>query len=281
MEAGARPAPVPTPRDAWRSAAASIVAAAISALAIASCAPHRAAPPPLEPHRLAARYRVRLAAREALARAVDAEASAWLKGDSLDLPGVHARVALGAPDAFRVRVESLFGVALDFAAWGDSLACFVPSRRLGLALDAAADSIGVRSPGSLGARLLAAIWDPPPAAWDATAGVDSLVVVGWREGGDSLALGVGSDGTPRWVELLDAFGNGARARYRRWETVHGTPWPVHVEIADRSRRLTLAIRLSHVSRNATPGRLMVRIPRDAGRLEWISLREAIARGRRL
>ena len=255
---------------------------ALLSLALSSCAPHLVAPPRLEPLDLFERYRARLGAREALARAADAEASAWVKGDSIDLPGVHARLAIGAPDAFRVRVESLFGVALDFAAWGDSVACFVPSRRQGLALDAAVDSLGVRSPGALGARLLAATWDPPATAWGSSGVEDSLVVVAWRERGDSLALGVGSDGTPRWVERRDARGAAARARYRAWETVQGTRWPVHLELVDRAAGVTVTLRLTRVVRNISPapGRLVVRMPGDTRRLEWAALREALARGRR-
>jgi hypothetical protein len=250
--------------------------------AIASCAPHVIAPPRLEPGSIADRFRIACAARAALAGAVDAEASAWLRGDSLgDLPGVHARLALGAPDAFRVRVESMFGVALDFAAWGESLACFVPSKKLGVALDAAGDDLAVRSPGPLGVRVLAATWDPPASAWERAEFEDSLLVVRWAEAGDSLALGVGSSGLPRRFAMKDAKGSKVEARYLGWEFVERTPWPVRMEFEDHAAGLLLMLRLTRITRNPRPApdRLVVRIPPDAARLEWSALRRALSRTR--
>jgi len=264
---------------ATRAAAAVLVTAAM-----ASCAPHRLAPPALDPIRSEARYRATLGAREALAAALDAEASAWVRGRPLgDLPGVHARLALGAPDAFRVRVESLFGVALDFAARGESLECFVPGRRLGVALDAVADTLGLRSPGSLGFRVLSATWDPPEAAWREAKIEDALLVARWEEEGDSLVLGVGSDGLPRWAALRRPGRGSVRARYRAWETVERTSWPTQVEFEDGEAGLRLTLKLTRVWRNPRPGpeRLAVRIPPDAERLEWPAVRRALERARGL
>jgi hypothetical protein len=266
-----------------RRRAARLAAALLVSAAFVSCAPHVLSPPRLEPASIAGRYRAARGARATLAAAVDAEASAWLRGDSLgDLPGVHARLALGAPDAFRVRIESLFGVALDLAAWGDSLACYLPPRRLGVALDAVGDAPGGRAPGPLGVRVLAATWEPPDAAWARATFEDSILVVRWVEGGDSLALGVGSDGLPDWVWLRDANGAGADARYMQWETVERTPWPAHMEFEDRAQGLRLALKLTRVVRNAAPARdrLVVRIPPDCARLEWTAIRQALMRTRR-
>jgi len=267
-----------------RHRAAHAVAVLLLASALGSCAPHLVAPPRLDPQRVADRYRVARAARAALAGALDAEASAWLRGDSLrDLPGVHARLALGAPGAFRVRVESLFGVALDFAAWGESLACFVPPRRLGVALDATLDTLGLRSPGPLGVHVLAATWEPPDPAWALAGYEDSLLVVRWEEAGDSLAVGVGSDGMPRRAVRRDARGHTVEARYRAWEFIEGTSWPVRMEFEDRAAGITLVLKLGHVVRNAGPApeRLVVRIPPGAERLEWPAIRRALARTRGL
>jgi len=267
-----------------RRRAARVAVVLLAASALASCAPHLVAPPRLDPQRLADRYRVARGARAALAGAVDAEASAWLRGDSLgDLPGVHVRLALGAPGAFRVRVESLFGVALDFAAWGESLACFVPPKRLGVALDATLDTLGLRSPGPLGVRVLAATWEPPDPAWARADYEDSLLVVRWEEVGDSLAVSVGSDGMPRRAVRRDARGRTVEVRYRAWEFLQGTSWPVRMEFEDRAEGITLALKLTHVTRNAGPAaeRLVVRIPPDAERLEWSAIRRALARTRGL
>lgn len=256
------------------------VAGFLPALSIllASCAPHRLAPPAHEPFRGAERYREGRAARADLARALDAEASAWLKVHALrDLPGVHARLALGAPDALRVRVESAFGVALDAAAWGESLACFLPSKKLGVALDAAADTLDLRAPGALGCRILAATWDPGEAAWAAARFEDSLLVARWVESGDSLGLGVGSDGLPRWAEMRSARGAAVIARYRGWEFVDRTAWPARIDLADRAGGFTLSLRLTHLARNRSPapGRLAVRVPANAERLGWEALRDAL------
>src|SRR5207247_2605139 len=83
------------------------------------------------------------------------------------------------------------GVALDFAAWGDSLACYMPPRRQGVALDAAVDTLGICAPGPLGVHVLAATWEPPDSAWARADFEDTLLVVRWVEARDSLALGVG------------------------------------------------------------------------------------------
>jgi hypothetical protein len=266
-----------------RGSAARAAAALLLSVAFVSCAPHVVAPPRLEPSSIAARYRLARDARAALASVVDAEASAWLSGDSLGgLPGVHARLALGAPDAFRVRIESMFGVALDFAAWGDSLACYLPPRRVGLTLDAATDLPGLRAPGPLGVRVLAATWQPPEAAWTRADFEDSILVVRWEERGDSLALGVGSDGLPEWVALRDARHAAVEARYLQWQSLERTPWPAHMEFEDRAAGVELALRFTHIARNSSParGRLTVRVPPGTARLEWSAIRQALMRARR-
>ena len=254
------------------------------AYAIASCAPHRVTGPRLEPARVADRYRAACRARAALAGGLDAEASAWLKGESLrDLPGVHARLALGAPDAFRVRVESLFGVALDFAAWGDSLACYMPPRRQGVALDAAVDTLGICAPGPLGVHVLAATWEPPDSAWARADFEDTLLVVRWVEARDSLALGVGSDGLPRWAMRVDAKGRVVEARYRAWRFVESASWPERMEFEHRPSGATLTLKLANFARStgSAPERLVVRIPAGAERLEWSAVRRALGRNRGL
>ncbi|HEY2956216.1 MAG TPA: hypothetical protein VGK89_13340 [Candidatus Eisenbacteria bacterium] len=267
-----------------RRAGALGAAALLAAAAMTSCAPHVVAPPVLDPLESAARYRAGSGARQALATAADAEASAWVSGEALgDLPGVHARLALGAPDAFRVRVESLFGTAVDLAARGESLSCFVPSRRLGVALDAVADTLGLRSPGSLGCRVLAATWDPPAAAWREARVEGGVLVARWQEEGDSLALGVGPDGLPRWVELHRPRGREVRALYGGWEMVERARWPTRLDVESAGAGLKLTLRLARVQRNLRPGpeRLAVRIPPDAKRLEWSALRSALGRARGL
>src|SRR6185503_11821484 len=117
-------------------------------------------------------------------------------------------------------------------------------------------------PGPLGVRVLAATWDPPGPAWARAEFEDSLLVVRWEESGDSLALGVGSDGLPDWVALRGTKGAAAGARYDAWEFLERTPWPARMEFEDRAAGLTLALKLTHVARNhgPAPDRLVVRIP---------------------
>ena len=84
--------------------------------ALWGCAPHPTGVPELGERPLRARFEQRLAARTARASA-DADVNAWARGSAMpDLPGVQARLVLAAPDAFRLRVASLFGTALDVSA---------------------------------------------------------------------------------------------------------------------------------------------------------------------
>jgi hypothetical protein len=154
---------------------------------------------------------------------------------------------------------------------------------MGVVLDAAAESLGVRAPGPLGARVLAATWEPPAAAWARAGFEDSLAVVGWKEEGDSLTLRVGSDGLPSTVELSHARGDRVEARYRGWDFVEGVRWPAWMEFEDRAAGLTLTLKLGHLVRNVAPARdrLVVRVPPDAERLEWPEVRRALERTRGL
>ena len=97
-------------------------------------------------------------------------------------------------------MSSLFGTALDRAARADSV-CLDPARRSGLRLDAERDGLGLARPGGLAVRTLGALWRPPEAAWDSAVWSDSLLVVRWLEGGDTLAAAVGAAGLPAWVTL--------------------------------------------------------------------------------
>lgn len=258
--------------------------AVLLAMVAASCAAHRVAPPALDTGSAAARYAGALARREAMGGAVDAEVSAWLRGDAVgDIPGMHATLAVSGPDAFRLRVDSMFGVALDCAAHGDSLAAYVPARRVGIRLDAAVDSLGLRSPGALGYRVLSASWRPPAAAWALATTQDSLRVVSWEEAGDSLSIAIGANGLPRIARFHRRPGVSVRATYRGWTFVEGAAWPAMVELQDEAGRFKLILRLTRVWRNQHPApeRFVVRIPDGAERLEWSQVRRAIERARGL
>src|SRR5262249_9225831 len=149
-------------------------------LAIESCAPHRLAPPRIELDERRARFLGALAARESRGASAELDVSAWVRAsDWRDLPGVRARLLVSAPDAFRIRVESTFGTALDLSARGDTLVAYVPHDRLGMELDSAADSLGIADPGILGFRLWTARWHPPDEAWNRAEIADSVLVMRW------------------------------------------------------------------------------------------------------
>jgi len=252
--------------------------AACALAALAGCAPRLAVHPDLVLDERAARYRTALAERQAPETMVDASLVVWTELGERRLPGVEAQLLLAAPDAFRFRVGSLFGTALDLAARGDSLVAYVPSRRTGTRLDATRDSLGLLNPGSLGFRALAAAWSPPEAAWAAGAAEDSLWRITWLEDGDTLRLAVGTSGLPVWASLTRPGKPEVRAGYRGWNAGHATTWPDIVEIEEAGGRVRVVYRVSQVrfpQRDAA--RLAVRIPPGAATLTVDELRETIER----
>jgi hypothetical protein len=245
----------------------------------AGCAPHRVAPPRLDTTSVERRHARALEARRDMGRALDAEARVWIGGRAFgDLPAVTALLALGGPDACRVRVRSLFGTALDLAARGDSLEGFVPARRVALRLPGVAESLGVREPGALVVRVWSAGWAPPREAWERAAWRDSLLELRWLEHGDSLSLAVGSSGLPAEARLARPEGPAVRALYRRWEPVEGVAWPARVDFEDEAGTVRVECRVDRARRDRPdPGRVRPRIPADAEVLGWADLRRAIAR----
>lgn len=259
-------------RRSWRMAAAATLATLV-----ASCAPHRAELPRIETGARRSLYLAALATREEGARALDAELTVWtrIEGDGA-LPGATGSLALGAPHAFRVRISSLFGTALDLAAHADSVTAVLPGRRMGVAADAVSDSLGVADPGGLGVRLLSGAWRPPDEAWSGATVDDSLLVVRWAERGDSLALGIGAAGLPETIALRHRVGDSWRARYASWSRESGASFPAIVECADRDGQLSVTVKLDRVRVRARPdaGRLAVRIPRGVDVVPWRRFRKS-------
>jgi hypothetical protein len=262
-----------------RRARRAALAAAVG-LAVAGCGPRPIAPSMLPVTTLLARFDAGLAARESRGAALDADVTVWVEtAESGRLPGASGRLALAAPDAARLRIGSVFGVALDVGARGDTLAAYVPPRRMGLELDAAAESLTVRRPGALAYRAWSATWRPPQDAWAGAAWRDSLRVLRWAEDGDSLALGVGSSGLPAWAEWRAPGGAPIRLDYLGWVDVGGARWPAQLALEDAARRYRLHVRLqqARASRVADRARVAVRIPAGARRLSLEDLREALER----
>jgi len=243
-----------------------LCALAATAMVVATgCAPMRVPIAPIEPVRRVERYGVALERREARGRAVDAQVLLWAESPvGTRLPGAEGRLLLAAPDAFRLRVASLFGTALDLGARGESLSAYVPSRRRGMVLDAIRDSLGIERPGALAVRALAATWRPPDDAWRSAAWDDSLMRVWWREDGDTLAVAVGSAGLPAWASLARPNGAGIRVEYRAWDLSSGVAWPSRFVIEDRAGAFRLSCKVSRVRFPARADSLRLAVPIPAG-----------------
>ena len=274
---GTAPAGTPRAARAGRSLASSLL---VLILAVGGCAPHLVRVAEIAPALRAERYRLALAEREARGAAVDAQLLLWAEVPAASrLPGAEGRLLLAAPDAFRLRVGSLFGTALDLGARGDSLSAYVPSRRKGLTLDASRDSLGILRPGGLAFRALSAAWRPPDSAWPAAAWRDTLLRVWWLEDADTLAVAVGSDGLPAWATLARPGGAGGQVTYRAWDRSTGTAWPALLDLEDRGGGFRLTCKVSRVRFPARPDslRLTVPIPAGADRLTLAGLRRALER----
>ena len=249
-------------------------------LAVAGCAPHLIRVAEIAPALRAERYRLALVGREARGAAVDAQLLLWAEVSAASrLPGAEGRLLLAGPDAFRLRVGSLFGTALDLGARGDSLTAYVPARRKGLVLDASRDSLGILRPGGLAFRALSAAWRPPDGAWQAAVWRDTLWLVSWLEDGDTLAVAVGSDGLPAWASLSRPGGAGVRIAYHAWDRSTGTAWPARFDFVDQRGGFRLACKVARVRFPDRPDglRLVVPIPAGTERLTLAGLRRALER----
>ena len=256
-----------------------IATIAVLLLLLAGCAPQRIGMPDLSVTPRRARYEAALE-RRADRVAADVELSAWVIGSSLpELPGVSARLVLVAPDAFRLRVGSLFGTALEASARGDSFVAYVPSRRMVLETRTAHDSLGLGDPGGLGYRVWSAAWRPPAQAWDRAVWQDSLLVLRWIEDADSVRMAIGSNGHPHWVEMSRDSRPGVRADYTGWNAFDGVMWPSQFVIEDGRGAYGLRCRVQSVQfrRTAERSRLSVSVPDDAERVTRDDLKRAIER----
>ena len=262
----------------WASRRLRVVAGVAAGIAAAGCAPHLVRMVEVAPALRAELYQTEVARREARGVAVDAELLLWAEAAGTRMPGAEARLLLAAPDAFRLRVGSLFGTALDIGARGESLSAYVPSRRRALSLDARRDSLGILKPGGFVFRSASAAWRPPAMAWPGAAWRETLLVVSWLEDSDTLAVAVGGDGLPAWVSLTRPHSE-VRVRYQAWDRATGVAWPARFELEDREGAFRLRCKVSRVRFPARPDslRLAVPIPEGAERLTLAGLRRALER----
>ncbi len=257
------------------------MAAAVALALVAGCAPRPTAIVPVTQGARAERYLSQLSRREQRAAMVEGVATIWLRGFALcdtcppqRLPALQAGFVLAWPDAFRLRVSSMFSTALDLRLAGDSIVAYAPAQRWGVALDAVGDSLGLEAPGRLATRLLSAGWRPPPAVWVDGTREGGLLVLRWSEAADSVALAVDESGTPVWVRLWRDARRGVVVDYERWEAVDGVAWPALLDLRTLGATFDLTCRFDRVAFPTRPdrSRLAVNIPGDADRLGLDRLR---------
>jgi hypothetical protein len=258
-----------------------LAGALIATLALGACARPVLPPAALDADLTRERFERALAARENKATGVEIETSLWARGRAIkDPPGMQGRILLAAPDAFRLRIESSFGTALDFGARGDSVRAYAPAAKVGIVLPSSRDSLGLADPGPLGVRLWSATWRPPDRAWEGAEYQDSLLRVRWVEHGDSLELVIGSNGLPVEVRYGPADAATVAVRYKRYGTWQGVTWPEQLEAQDSEAAFVLTARVSRARFTSPPARqrLEVVIPRNAERLTVAGLKRAFQRG---
>ncbi len=262
-----------------RAALRSLAAASAAALALASCAPVSRPPAELDPSSVAVRHERQRGAREARLAAARMEATAWISaGEFGRLPAVQLDVALAGPDQMRARMGSLFGTALDLLVRGDSLAAYVPPRRVAVELASLEDSLGIHLPGAWACRAFAATWRPLDPRWRRIEG-DSLWRALWLEGPDSLALALDARGLPVELELRSGAGRRVVVRYPAWNWSDGVAWPARIELEEGAGAFRATLRLDRVRFLAEPDPrwMALSIPAATERMDWGGLRDAFAR----
>ena len=256
------------------------LALATLALAGAGCASHLPRPAELDLATREVRYQAGLREREARGSAVDLQLLLWAEAPvGSRFPGAEARLLVAAPDAFRLRVASLVGTALDLGGRAESLSAYIPSRRRGLSLDAIRDSLGVERPAALVVRAASATWHPPERAWEEASWRDSLLELKWMEGDDSLTLAVGGHGLPVRASLTRPLATTVRVDYRGWDRGQGLAWPSRFEVTDLGGGFRLACKVTRVRFLTRPDslRLAVRMPAGTVQLTLAELRRALER----
>jgi hypothetical protein len=252
-----------------------LVGVVVALALVAGCAPRPTTIAPVTGGGRVALYLSELSRREQRAAMVEGVATIWAVAFVLcdtcpprRLPALQAGFVMAWPDAFRLRVSSMFGTALDLGLAGDSITAYAPAQRWGVGLDAVRDSLGLERPGRLATRLLSAGWRPPWPVWESGTWEGGLLVLRWSEAADSLALAVDEAGKPVWARLWRGARRGVVVGYERWEAVDGLLWPALVKVRTLGGTFDLTCRLDHVTFRVRPdrSRLAVLIPADAERL---------------
>lgn len=270
-------APRPS-RPARASRGSALAAILLLALAAASCA---RAPrgPASSAEQLSVRHATERVKREQALSALRADVVLRLDGRATGrLPAFSASIAIASPSRVRVQARALLGVALDLGVRGDSLFVRIPSERAAFVLDRAAESLGIGPPAAFLGRAMGATWKPPAEAWRSATADSAGWHVGWRDGGDSLAITVDGRGLPRQARLSREE-HVVRIEYREWADVRGRQWPVAVEIADEAGwvRARLAVEDLVISKKAESAWFEWRMSAGTRVLGWEDVREVFRR----
>lgn len=226
---------------------------------------------------VATRYAVARDHREALLGALAGEWMVRADGRGTGrLPTLPATFELASPDRARLRVSALIGVAFDVLVTRDSLFAWIPSQRMSLA--APGESLGIASPAAFAGRVIGATWSPPREAWRAASADSGGWQLGWREGGDSLALRVDAGGQPieAWIGRA---GRGVRVGYPQWMRVKNEPFPQRCELADDTgwARVRLDAMDVHAADHADDGWFEPRRTSGWRTMQWDDLKSALER----
>ena len=248
---------------------------------VAGCAPAgRPQLPRLESPSIAARFEARLAERRARASVAEGNYSAWVHRPSgQDLPGLTVRTRLVAPDAFRLRVDALFGNAIDVSGHGDTLVIDAPALNITAVTDAAGDRSRRQDIAGWVCRALAATWSPPASAWPQGEPADSAWRVRWTEAEDSLELVVSMTGLPRLVRVHPAGGSAITLGYERWQSWNGVMWPARLVGQDEEARMSVTLQPESMLLKAHDASAVtvLRVPAGALRLSRSRLRAWVSR----
>lgn len=213
---------------------------------LCGCAPRTLRVGAPEVGRTEARYREALAAREAARNGIVAELSLWLEAQGTRYPGVRATLEFGGERSLRLVVDSAFGVGLDAAAVGDSVYAWAPARRAAVRAASAEPPVEFPHAARFAVRAASAAWPVPAAAWRAARAADSLWIVRFTEGADTLEVGIGESGLPRTARLSRPGMRPIEVAYSAYMTHAGTAWPERIDARDTGGAFRLNLRVRRI-----------------------------------
>ena len=248
---------------------------------LAGCAPpSRPQLPRLDSPAVAERFMARLAERRTRAVIAEGDYSVWVRSAAAKRPPAFTvRARLVAPTAFRLRVDALFGNAVDIRGHGDTLVIDAPALGITAVTDAAGDRSRRQDVAGWVCRALGATWTPPAAAWGMGAAEDSAWRVRWTDAEDSLQMVVSRTGLPRSVSVHPRGGTPITLTYERWASWNGVMWPARVVGRDADGRLSVTMQSESLLLKSSDALMNspLRVPQGAVRLSRARLMSWVAR----